>query len=240
MKIAQLLSPEQPGELKPETSAHFYGATVAPTCPTGVSPAAALSPAHRQQLLDELGSDDAVQVAIDYGARSVTPTEAAALGYRYQGHVTGGLLLPFGGDFGQLRCDDPPVAPNGERLKYLNRVGKPQSAVTFGSGDPKIATEGWKDALRLHLATCQAVQGIAGVTAHKLLAPSVELLIYDADARDNPAVWSQLIAAGLNRSRLRLAFFPVDLAGPKGALVSSSRPRPMGRSNPSSGSRPVS
>ncbi len=216
MKSPQLRSPEQPGESQPETSAHFYGATVAPTCLTGASPATALSLAHRQHLLGELGSDDAVQVAIDCGARSITPTEAAVLGYRYRGHVTGGLLLPFDGDFGQLRCDDPPIAPNGEGLKYLNRCGKPQSAVTFGNGDPTIATEGWKDALRLHLATGQTVQGIAGVTAHKRLASSVELLIYDADASDNPAVWSQLIAAGLHRSRLRLAFFPADLAGPKG------------------------
>jgi len=175
-----------------------------------------LTDANRQHLLDELGSPDAVEAAIRHGARSIDADGAQQQGYRYRGHRTGGLLLPFGGDFGQLRCDDPPVASNGDVVKYLNRAGVRQKPATFGGGNPTMATEGWKDALCLHLATGATVQALAGVSAHHLLATTVELLIYDADARDNPAVWSQLITAGLQRGSLRLSFFPAEIAGPKG------------------------
>ncbi|EDY39102.1 Pas55 [Cyanobium sp. PCC 7001] len=175
-----------------------------------------LSPEHFDHLLNELGSEEAVNVAIGYGARSISADEANHLGFRFKGWRGGGLLLPFCEAFAQLRCDDPPTTYRGDQIKYLSQLGAKQHAATFGQGEPTIATEGWKDALRLHLATEQTVQAIAGVTAWKLLAPSVQLLIYDADAVNNPSVWGQLVAAGLNRPRLRLAFFHRDLAGPKG------------------------
>ncbi|MBE9173291.1 hypothetical protein IQ216_09430 [Cyanobium sp. LEGE 06143] len=175
-----------------------------------------LSPEHLDHLLKELGSEEALHVAVRYGARSINADEANHLGFRFQGWRGGGLLLPFCAAFAQLRCDDPPTSDRGDQIKYLSQLGAKQHAATFGHGEPTIATEGWKDALRLHLATGETVQAIAGVTTWKLLALSVQLLIYDADAVNNPSVWGQLVAAGLNRPRLRLAFFPSDLAGPKG------------------------
>jgi hypothetical protein len=174
-----------------------------------------LSAEHRKHLEGELGAKG-VDAAIAHGARSIDAAEAKRLGFRYRDHSTGGLLLPFGGEFAQLRCDEPPIARNGDAIKYLSRSGAKQQAITFGDGKPTTATEGWKDGLRIHLETGATVQAIAGVTAHRELAHTVTRLIYDADAQHNPSVWLQLIAAGLERPSLRLGFFPEGTAGPKG------------------------
>lgn len=170
---------------------------------------------HREHLLRELGFDG-LALAVQLGARSIDPAEAARLGFRFKGWASGGLLLPFGGDFAQLRCDHPPIGRRGDPVKYLNRARIRQAPLTIGTGLPIAATEGFKDAVRLHLATGMTVQAIAGVAGWRLLNPSVELLIYDADAQHNPGVWVPLIRAGLQRRTLRLAFFPADIAGPKG------------------------
>jgi predicted P-loop ATPase len=174
-----------------------------------------LTPEHRKHLEEELGAKG-VDAAIAHGARSIDAAEAKRLGFRYRDHSTGGLLLPFGGEFSQLRCDEPPIARNGDAIKYLSRSGAKQQPITFGEGKPTTATEGWKDGLRIHLETGLTVQAIAGVTAHRALAHTVTRLIYDADAQHNPSVWLQLIAAGLERPSLRLGFFPEGTAGPKG------------------------
>lgn len=174
-----------------------------------------LSVEHRQHLLDELGPSG-LEAAIAHGARSVDADEAHRLGFRHRTHRTGGLLLPFGGDFAQLRCDDPPIDQTGKPIRYLNRGGAKQQPATFGNSSPTIATEGWKDGLAIHLRTGKTVQAIPGVTAHKALAETVIQLIYDADARDNPSVWSQLVTAGLQRRILSIGFFPAEIAGPKG------------------------
>jgi len=173
-----------------------------------------LTDQHRKHLLAELGSEEAVAKAIAYGARSVTAEEAQALGYRVRGtddqiHHPSGLLLPFSGEFGQLRPDSPVIPKGGKKpAKYLGRAGAKQTVMVFGDGEPTIATEGWKDALALHLNTGATACGIAGVSAWKLLPPSVKLLIYDADAAWKPGVWGALAAAGLDRRDLKLAFFP--------------------------------
>ncbi|MBD1194317.1 DUF5906 domain-containing protein [Vulcanococcus sp. Clear-D1] len=149
-----------------------------------------------------------------YGARSISSKEAQSLGYRIRGvddqvHHPEGLLLPFKGEFGQLRPDSPVIPKGGKKpAKYMGRAGHKQTIAVFGDGDPVMATEGWKDALRLHLATGKTVCAIAGVSAWKLLPPSVKLLIYDADAAWKPGVWGALVAAGLDRCDLKLAFFP--------------------------------
>ncbi|NQV11048.1 MAG: hypothetical protein HQ527_07780 [Cyanobacteria bacterium] len=174
-----------------------------------------LSAEHSQHLLAELGSDG-LEIALQLGARSIDAAEARVMGFRYKGWHGGGLLLPFAGLFGQLRCDAPPIDSSGDQVKYLSPVGIPQAPVIIGTGPAAIATEGFKDAIALHLLTGQPVAGIAGVSAWKRLPESVDLIVYDADAQHNPGVWGQLIAAGLERSRLRLAFFPAELAGPKG------------------------
>ncbi len=176
-----------------------------------------LSAEHRQHLLAELGPDG-LEIALALGARTISAADAHAMGFRYKGWRGGGLLLPFDGAFAQLRCDDPPINSSGDPVKYLSPVGTPQAPVIVGSGPAALATEGFKDAIALHLLTGQAVAGMAGVSAWRQLPESVDLIVYDADAQQNPGVWGQLIAAGLerSRSRLRLAFFPAELAGPKG------------------------
>jgi predicted P-loop ATPase len=177
---------------------------------------------HFRHLAEELGSEDRAQQAASFGARSITAAEAQQMGFTLKGpdgkrHSSGGIFFPFGQAFGQLRCDTPPLrAKDAEPAKYLNRGRVAHEVAIFGDGQPAIATEGWKDALRLHLETGQTVAAIPGVTSWKLLPESVRLLIYDADAVANPSVWQQLIRAGLERRQLRLAFFPADVAGAKG------------------------
>ncbi len=174
-----------------------------------------LCPEHHQHLLEELGPEG-LAIALQMGARSIDAAEAHQLGFTYGSHRTGGLLLPFGGGFAQLRCDDPPIASDGQPVKYLSPKGRKQAAATVGTGEPTAATEGLKDAIALHLLTGETVQAIAGVSGWPLLAPSVRLLVYDADAALNPGVWGPLVAAGLQRPALRLAFWPAAIAGQKG------------------------
>lgn len=186
----------------------------------GEGRATTLEPHHVEHLLKELGSPAAVDAAVRYGARSITAEEASRMGFRLfvngKAQTSSGLLLPFGGKFGQLRCDNPPLNARGEPAKYLNRARSKAEPAIFGDGEPTHATEGWKDALRLHLELEVTTCAIAGVGHWPLLPGSVRHLIYDADASINPAVWGQLIKAGLARRGLKLAFFPADVAGPKG------------------------
>lgn len=179
-----------------------------------------LSRHHAEHLLKELGSPAAVHAAVRYGARSITAEEASHMGFRLfrdgKAQTSSGLLLPFGEKFGQLRCDKPPLNARGEPAKYLNRARSQAEPVIFGDGEPTHATEGWKDALRLHLDLGVTTCGIAGVGHWPLLPSSIRYLIYDADASTNPGVWGQLIKAGLTRRGMKLAFFPADPAGAKG------------------------
>ena len=175
---------------------------------------------HREHLKSELG-DKGVKLAVQYGARSVSEEEAKSLGFRVRGkdkqiHYTSGLLLPFADNFSQLRCDKELFNSAGDPVKYLSPAGKKLKTVVFGEGQPKFATEGWKDALAIYINTGETCAAIAGVHSWKLLPETVEVIIYDADAVQNYQVWGALIDAGLNRKGLRLAFFPRELVGPKG------------------------
>lgn len=182
--------------------------------------AATLEPHHAEHLLKELGSSTAVDAAVRYGARSITAEGASRMGFclivNGKAQTSSGLLLPFGGKFGQLRCDNPPINAKGEPAKYLNRARSKAEPVIFGDGEPTHATEGWKDALRLHVDLGVTTCGIAGVGHWPRLPASIRHLIYDADASTNPNVWGQLIKAGLSRRTLKLSFFPAEVAGAKG------------------------
>ncbi|QPN68090.1 VapE domain-containing protein [Synechococcus sp. CBW1006] len=173
-----------------------------------------LSPEHRDHLLNEVG-EAGPAIALELGARSLSAEEVRTIGFRFKGWRGSGLLLPFGGDFAQCRLDDPPMGPDGKPVRYLNRPKAKQQPVTVGDGEPTLATEGFKDAISLHLLTGETVQGLPGVSCTRLLAPTVKQIVYDADASLNPAVWGALIRAGLERG-CRLSFFPSDVAGHKG------------------------
>lgn len=175
---------------------------------------------HFNHLVDELGSAARACHAVESGVRSLTEAQARAHGFRIMGedkrqHSSSGLYFPFSEGFGQLRCDVPPLNRNGEPAKYLNRSDVPQAIATIGDGEPSLATEGWKDAARLHHETGESVAAIAGVHGWKKLPTSVQAIIYDADALANPGVWSPLLKAGFSR-RVQLAFFSAAVAGPKG------------------------
>lgn len=192
-----------------------------PVSAAGQTVASVLTAEHTAHLELELGGPDGLDAAIRYGARSVSAAEADAAGFRLfdrdgRRQISAGLQLPFADGFAQLRCDDPPLNRKGDPAKYLNRSRSKQQPATFGDGPPTLATEGWKDGLRLHLATGETVQALAGVTGWPTLAPSVRTLVYDADAAINPHVWSQLLAAGAKRPGLRLALFSAETAGAKG------------------------
>ena len=167
----------------------------------GEARATTLEPHHVEHLLKELGSPAAVDAAVRYGARSITTEEARRMGFRLfvngKAQTSSGLFLPFGGKFGQLRCDNPPLNARGEPAKYLNRARSKAEPAIFGDGEPTHATEGWKDALRLHLELGTTTCAIAGVGHWPLLPGSIRQLIYDADASTNPGVWGQLIKACL-------------------------------------------
>ena len=179
-----------------------------------------LTKAHREHLKDELGGTKGVNAAIKYGARSIDEEEAKNLGFSLMGkdgkQYTSGLILPFMYGFSQLRCDKVLRNKKGKIVKYLSQAGRKASIMIFGNGEPKIATEGWKDALAIHINTGETTAAITGVHSWKLLPETIELIIYDADAKQNPGVWGPLIDAGLEREGTKISFFPEEITGPKG------------------------
>jgi len=182
--------------------------------------AKSLTKDHRAHLKNELGIKG-LKAAIKYGAHSIDEEEARTLGFRLRDksgntQYSSGLILPFLDGYGQLRCDKKLYNEKGEISKYLNPAGKKANIMIFGEGQPKYATEGWKDALSIHVNTGETVVAIPGVHSWKLLPESVELIIYNADASQNPQVWGPLVEAGLERKGLNIAFFPEAIAGAKG------------------------
>ena len=137
---------------------------------------------HQDHLEKELGSKDAVQKAYEYGARSLSKAEASAMGFKIKGpdgksQSTGGILFPYEDDFAHLRCDEVPQNSDGNPCKYLAKAGSKFRIKQFGVGAPLIATEGWKDALRIHLATNQTTVALPSITGWKQLPSSIEFIV---------------------------------------------------------------
>lgn len=177
--------------------------------------------AHQTHLVEELGSEEAMKTAIEYGARSITEEEAKAQGFRIKGpdgtqQTTSGILFPFDNDFAHLRCDEVPRNSNGDHCKYLAKAGSKFGLKQFGKGDPVVATEGWKDALRIHLDTGESTIALPSITGWKLLPESIQFIIYDADAAHNPHVWGQLVRAGIHLKSAQIGFWDRKVAGDKG------------------------
>ena len=127
-----------------------------------------------------------------------------------------GILFPFADGFAHLRCDEKPRHKQGDPCKYLTPVGCEFSLKVFWDGDPVIATEGWKDAFRIHLETGKTTVALPSVSAYRIIPPSVQEIVYDADAAHNPFVWGLLIRAGIANKAARIGFFPREVAGAKG------------------------
>ena len=182
---------------------------------------AALNAAHRRHLEKELGSKRAVRLAYAYGACSITLEEAreANIGLvdtDRKRQFSSGLLFPYVEGFAQLRCDVQPFNRKGDECKYLTPCGCKFTLKVFGGGDPVIATEGWKDAFRIHLETGLPTVALPSVSGWKIIPPSVKWIVYDADAAHNHSVWGALVRAGILNKKARIGFFDRKIAGAKG------------------------
>ncbi|WP_415410944.1 DUF5906 domain-containing protein [Synechococcus sp. A10-1-5-9] len=181
----------------------------------------ALRESHRRHLEAELGSKRPVRLAYANGARSITCEQALDARFRIIGpdgvrQSSGGILFPFSDGFAHLRCDEKPRNKQGDPCKYLTPLGCKFSLKVFGDGEPIIATEGWKDAFRIHLETGKTTVALPSVSAYGIIPPSVQEVVYDADAAHNPYVWGLLIRAGIANKAARIGFFPREVAGAKG------------------------
>ena len=174
--------------------------------------ATALRDCHRRHLEKELGGKRAVQRAYAYGARSITLQQALDARFRIVGpdcirQSSSGILFPF---------VEKPRNKQGDPCKYLTPVGCKFGLKVFGDGEPVIATEGWKDSFRIYLETGKTTVALRSVSAYRIIPPSVQEIVYDADAAHNPFVWGLLIRAGIANKAARIGFFPRDVAGDKG------------------------
>ena len=66
------------------------------------------------------------------------------------------------------------------------------SLKVFGDGEPVIATEGWKDAFRIHLETGETTVALPSVSAYRIIPSSVEKIVYDADAAHRGEVLTRI------------------------------------------------
>jgi predicted P-loop ATPase len=156
---------------------------------------------HRKHFLSEGFSESHIDYLESLGVRSVTELEARSLNIickddsgEYQS--SSGIYFPFSSDFGQLRCDNPPIR-NGKPAKYLTPCGKKSAA--YLPKNCQVITEGFKDAAAGTLHGGIPTGAIAGVShCYKALKPSAGYtLLYDADGWRNSEVFTQLFKAGL-------------------------------------------
>lgn len=133
-----------------------------------------------------------------------------------------GILFPFSDGFAHLRCDEKPRNKQGDPCKYLTPVGCKFSLKVFGDGEPVIATEGWKDAFRIHLETGKTTVALPSVSAYGIIPPSVQEIVYDADAAHNPYVRACWFALASSTGRHASASSLVKLQVTKAVHASSS------------------
>lgn len=57
---------------------------------------------------------------------------------------------------------------------------------------------------------------LPSVSAYRIIPPSVEKIVYDADAAHNPYMWGLLVRAGILNRKAHIGFFPREVAGDKG------------------------
>ena len=164
-------------------------------------PTPALTAEHRQHLIEEGFSANAIDQLIAWGVCSLTAPDAAKGGFYItlgQGKkdFSSGLYFPFTDGFGQIRADRPLTRPGKRPAKYLTQVGK-KSQAWLPEGCTAI-TEGYKDAAR---ATVEGVPvgAMAGVSHYKkaLAQGAGYTLIFDADGWGNAQVFSNLFNGGL-------------------------------------------
>lgn len=180
-----------------------------------------LTPEHTTHLRSEGFSEQQIDQMMALGVRSLTIEEAQLLGFWAKDDKRGkvsssGLYFPFSKDFGQLRCDDPPIR-EGKLAKYLSPVGL--RAEAYLPDGAKWITEGWKDAYAGTAHGEISVGAIAGVSHYRKALPKNSGLgvIFDADGWRNPSVFYNLVrAAQWTGGKIQLV--PEIPGEPKGGL----------------------
>ncbi|MCY6493138.1 VapE domain-containing protein [Leptolyngbya sp. GGD] len=105
-----------------------------------------------------------------------------------------GIWMPFAGEFGQLRCDNPPIK-DGKPAKYLTPCGKESQA--YLPEGCEVVTEGFKDAMAGTMIGGTPTGAIAGVSHYRksLQTNSGLTILFDADGWINPSVFTNLFNA---------------------------------------------
>ncbi|MEO1300277.1 MAG: hypothetical protein AAFW75_31820 [Cyanobacteria bacterium J06636_16] len=177
---------------------------------------------HRQHLLEDNWSSDEIDLAIEYGVRSIDNAEAQKLlGYS---PPSGGIWFPFTNGWGQLRPNSRQY-PNGkESPKYCSPKGRIDSyALWIPNGftikDVAGVTEGWKDAFIATIRGGKPIGAIAGVThVPRVLPKGLGIpLVFDADGWKNAQVMQALIKGGLHLNS-KIALIP-EAAGDKAGFT---------------------
>ncbi len=165
---------------------------------------AALSHDHRDHLFSEGFTESQIYRLVKaYGVRSMAELEATELGFKVldekrlntKGTVSSsGIYFPFRDNFGQLRCDSPPIR-NSKPCRYLTPIG--QTSQAWLPDSAKVVTEGFKDAAAGTFHGGIATGAIAGVSHYRKALPQSggHTLLFDSDGWTNPTVFATLVAA---------------------------------------------
>lgn len=183
-----------------------------------------LSREHLDHLLSEGFTETQVKIMQAAGVRSFTAADAQAYNIGAKDFSQGeryinpsGLYFPFSSDWGQIRCDKPPIGKDGKPRKYLNPSG--QDSQAWLPDDCKAITEGAKDAWAGTLHGGVSTGALAGVSHYEKALPegSGYTILFDADGWHNPQVFGNLINAGL-WVKGKVALLPEILGNPKAGL----------------------
>lgn len=197
---------------------------VATPIPT-TAPAQALAPEHHSYFWDRGFNLAHLQKIQEWGVRSITETEALAMGIKKYDPGTGmhlsggGIWFPFSADYGQVRFNEPLTLAKGDRFKYLG-PRKPATAwippTAKGWQGVEAITEGWAD------AAAPTVRGIptAAIVGTYNIIHSVPMgcripIIFDSDGWTNPGVMRALLQGAI-WTHGKINLFPHMEAYPKG------------------------
>ena len=169
-----------------------------------------LNPEHRDHLKAEGFSDQDIDWMHEtLGICSLTEQEAKSLNLGCKDlngkfSSSSGIYFPFSSNFGQLRCDNPPIRgikADGKpaMARYLTRCGTATEA--WLPDGCEVVTEGPKDACAGTLLGYILTGALPGVSHYRKAANlkrgSKLTVLFDADGWRNPQVFTQLIKAGV-------------------------------------------
>jgi P4 family phage/plasmid primase-like protien len=174
-----------------------------------------------EHLIGEGFSSDDITQLQKGGMRSLTQAEAETMGFGVTNpdgkwQSSSGLYLPFTETFGQLRADHPPINSKGKLCKYLTPARtKSQAWLLEGC---KVITEGYKDAAAGTLHGKLPTGALAGVSHYRALKEGSGLtVLFDADGRQNPGVFTNLVHAA-NYLNGKIQLVPAIPDEPKAGL----------------------